>query len=166
MKMYVRQNKGFTLIELLVVVAIIGLLSSVVLASLDSARKKGRDARRKQDAVQIRNALELYKSDFGSYPLASPGVWGGVTTGGCGPGNSTTYIAGLVPTYISVLPRDPNATGNCTGYLYNSDGTNYKLLIHQSWEGAYPTAGQPWYDPVRSTWALMICSAEPACSSW
>ena len=39
-----QKNKGFTLIELLVVVAIIGLLSSVVMASLNSARLKAKDA--------------------------------------------------------------------------------------------------------------------------
>lgn len=163
-----KYNKGFTLIELLVVVAIIGLLSSVVLASLSSARAKARDAKRKVEMVQVRTALELYKNDFGSYPLAFPGVWGGVSTVPCGPGNGQTnganaYIAGLTPTYISVLPVDPGTLGTCKGYLYSSDGNNYKLLIHASYEGTYPTVGQPWYDPCRPTWALMLCSEEPAC---
>ena len=53
-------KKGFTLIELLVVIAIIGILASVVLASLNSARKKSRDARRVADIKQIQLALELY----------------------------------------------------------------------------------------------------------
>ena len=52
--------RGFTLIELLVVIAIIGILSSVVLASLNSARQKGRDAKRISDVKQLQLALELY----------------------------------------------------------------------------------------------------------
>ena len=55
-----RKNQGFTLIELLVVIAIIGVLASVVLASLNTARKKSRDARRIADIKQIQLALELY----------------------------------------------------------------------------------------------------------
>ena len=55
-----KSARGFTLIELLVVIAIIGILSSVVLASLNSARKKGRDARRIADLKQLQLALELY----------------------------------------------------------------------------------------------------------
>jgi prepilin-type N-terminal cleavage/methylation domain-containing protein len=53
------KSKGFTLIELLVVIAIIGILSSVVLASLNSARAKGRDSRRVSDLKQIANQVAL-----------------------------------------------------------------------------------------------------------
>lgn len=61
-------KRGFTLIELLVVIAIIGLLSSIVLASLNTARAKTRDAIRLQDINTIKIALELYYNDNGKYP--------------------------------------------------------------------------------------------------
>lgn len=52
-----KSKRGFTLIELLVVIAIIGMLSSVVLASLNTARSKGRDARRLSDLKSIANTI-------------------------------------------------------------------------------------------------------------
>ena len=70
LKIKYKINKGFTLIELLVVIAIIGILSSVILGSLNSARVRSIDVRRKADLVQIRMALELYYSNCGTYVVA------------------------------------------------------------------------------------------------
>jgi prepilin-type N-terminal cleavage/methylation domain-containing protein len=89
-------KKGFTLIELLVVIAIIGVLSSVVLASLNSARQKSRDAKRISDVKQLQLALELYFDAHRQYPQA-------LTT------------ANLVtPGYIATIPTDPVTGGTCT----------------------------------------------------
>jgi len=143
MKNYNENNHGFTLIELLVVVAIIGLLSSVVLASLNTARAKGRDAKRLSDMEQIRTALAMYYNDYnGKYPTTG-GAWYGNCSffgsyGVSGPGG---YIPNLAPTYISVLPLDPKPTAD-TCYLYRSNGVDYDFLIYGTVEGTVPTSLQ------------------------
>ncbi len=56
-------KKGFTLIELLVVIAIIGVLSAVVLASLNTARSKGNDAAVMSDLGGIRTQAQIFYGD-------------------------------------------------------------------------------------------------------
>ena len=60
-------RRGFTLIELLVVIAIIGILSSVVLASLNTARNKGADAATKSSLANARAQAELFYDTASNY---------------------------------------------------------------------------------------------------
>lgn len=62
-------SKGFTLIELLVVVAIIGVLASVVISSLNTARAKAADSKLKQQLNNMRAEVDFYTGVGNEYPL-------------------------------------------------------------------------------------------------
>jgi prepilin-type N-terminal cleavage/methylation domain-containing protein len=99
--------RGFTLIELLIVIAIIGILASVILASLSTARAKSRDAKRVAEVGQIQKALELYYYDNNqTYPSTTPTGYSGadagvqvLTANGLLP-HTPLPPAGTNPTYI------------------------------------------------------------------
>ncbi|MEO5646523.1 MAG: type II secretion system protein [Candidatus Paceibacterota bacterium] len=130
-----KNSRGFTLIELLVVIAIIGILASVVLSSLSTARIKGRDARRLSDMHQLQIALEMYYSQYGVYPVGNAGSDRSEWINSNGYGALNPLGALIDNSMIPKLPYDPGTNGykgpsGCGGaqfYSYWSDGTNYLL---------------------------------------
>ncbi len=150
MKTKVRKNiKGFTLIELLVVVAIISLLSSIVFASLNSARAKARDSKKIQEFRQLVTAFNLYLDKYGRLPnegtniltnafadnfnsavtqLKTEGFLSGVPT--------STAIGGIDYSGYNYYNYGPGSTGN--------NGTPIGGLLVTYLEGATSTtAGLP-----------------------
>lgn len=121
MRLNYRQKKGFTLIELLVVIAIIGILSSSILASVQSASKKARDARRLQDMKQIVTALQLYWDKYERFPsISSDSCCDGWDQGPCAAQPTSPFIGALATEGLLQTPMDPvSGTGDsCYGYNY------------------------------------------------
>jgi general secretion pathway protein G len=134
--MNISPARGFTLIELLVVIAIIGLLSSVILTSLNVAREHADDATRKSNLVEIQKALQGYYDDNGRYPTGGNGGdanWAGQ----CqidGNVAQNSVIANLVSGgYISQLPSDvqmvPSTNSCCYQYEDTAGGKDYKYMF-------------------------------------
>ncbi|GEM_PF-1539383 len=158
---------GFTLIELLVVIAIIGVLASVVLASLNSARAKARNARERSDVNQITLALELARDNSSSdhYPLsaASGANWSCLKASGtCWrnaysalPAQAVTDLAPYLPTFP---PTAVSAASGCyanDSYLYISNytasiagfgGPGAWLIWGKETTGAFAAGECPGYD--------------------
>lgn len=146
-------KRGFTLIELLLVIAIIGLLSSVVLAALADAKNKSRDAKRLSDLNTIRNAIELYANDnarnpgtYGTFYFISDNNYSEPL-----PCSGTTGLKRYISTDICNFK---DIQGYAYVYARKSDGT-YKLGAHFETApyqgtpfvyGASNTAVTGWYE--------------------
>lgn len=131
-------KRGFTLIELLVVIAIIGVLSSVVLASLNTARAKANDAKIRTDLRQVSTALQLYFDKYGTYPTNPQPCCGALLPAALTP----LVTEGFIP----ALPSSPNPS--YPYHYYNYGGTIGGLLVSQ-FSGTPPSTGyagscRPW----------------------
>ncbi|MFZ4648226.1 MAG: type II secretion system protein [Patescibacteria group bacterium] len=121
-----KNKQGFTLIELLVVIAIIGLLATLSVVALNSARVKSRDAKRLSDIRQIQTGLELYFDEASKYPtnaiaatLSSGGDFASTASG-------TVYL-GRVPT--NPTPVNDGICSSSAAYTYTqwNSGASYTL---------------------------------------
>ncbi len=117
-------KKGFTLIELLVVIAIIGLLSTLAVVALGSARVKARDSKRLADLKQVQTALELYYTDKDAYPTAAAAITLGDATHICLNADAGFTSAGCGSAYMGLVPTDPSS--NSYSYI-SADGSTYTI---------------------------------------
>jgi type II secretory pathway pseudopilin PulG len=139
----------------------------VVLSSLNSARIKARDIKRRGDLKSLQNALELYYTNNNSYPSNS-GWWGNCSDfGSFGTSGAGGWIPNLAPTYISTLPLDPKPNGSSGCYLYYSNGIDYKILAHMTMENSCPPmpSALGMYD-FRSSSQCTIGVFTPGATAW
>jgi type IV pilus assembly protein PilE len=137
--LFIRRNKntmsklvsGFTLIELLIVIAIIGILSSVVLASLNTARTKGANAAVKLGMSNLRSQAELFYNDSLTYAgvctsTQFANILGSATSAGGGPTSTMPCIsdANGWSAYSNLKGVEGNNSYWCAGNSGSSKGIN------------------------------------------
>lgn len=115
---------GFSLVELLIVISIIGILTTLLMANFIGVRQRARDAQRKSDLRQVQSALELFRSDQGSYPVSAYPY----RANNCEDSLKSTDCS--TTTYMNKVPLDPMGSSyyNSGHYYYSSpDGSSYVL---------------------------------------
>lgn len=118
------KRSGFTLIELLVVISIVAILSALLMANFIGVRQRSRDATRKSDLQNLRQALELYRADTGSYPAS-------ITCG-----TSLTNPDDATVIYMQEIPCDPISSSSQTEYQYSFNAATNTYTVQACLENS------------------------------
>lgn len=105
------KRRGFTLIELLVVIAIIGILSAVVLSSLNSARAKGADSNIKGNLSNLQKRAALLYLDWGYYDVDSSAT--NFSEGACAATAGTMFADTNIFAQITSAVNASGSSGRC-----------------------------------------------------
>lgn len=158
------RRSGFSLLEMLLVASFIFMLMGITMPIIDDSGIEARDATRANDLRAVREALAHYKKVHGVYP-STAGAWvGDPTDFGGGGYDENGYIQDLAPDFIPALPRDPDKQfpTNWAGYLYRSDGADYKFMAFGTPENF--NNGHPLVDMARPDVAWAVSS--PGAAFW
>jgi prepilin-type N-terminal cleavage/methylation domain-containing protein len=117
-----KHQRGFTLIELLVVIAIIGILSSVVLASLNSARDKGNIAAIQSDLATIQTQAEIFYGGTGNNSYGTAGSTNSCAVGGSLFAADTTIVKAIAAANLANGTDAPYGVVTC-----NNSATAYAI---------------------------------------
>ncbi|MCC7015127.1 MAG: prepilin-type N-terminal cleavage/methylation domain-containing protein [Planctomycetes bacterium] len=124
------RRAGFTLIELIVVVLILAVLAGVLVPRVSNRLASARDTRRMEDITALRDAIEQYFLDEGSYPAASSNA----SFGGWDVSHDGDLIPNLVKGgYLKEVPADP----------LNDDTYHYRYYVYSN--GSYGCVGSGSY---------------------
>ncbi len=120
-------NKGFTLIELLVVIAIIGILSSIVIASLNSARTKGKDAAIRGQFKQLQTQAEVFYDTANTFGISASST-GTACTAGNGTFAGSVFGTTTIASQLSLIAAN-DAPNSMTGCSTDSTGAKWAVSI-------------------------------------
>lgn len=149
---YNYDNKGFTLIELLIVIAIIGILASVVLVSLSSARDKAKAAKAFSVMQSVSKVAEMCLISGGI--INSPGANVVICTDASVPGNYPDISdTGFVWNSFRKNDGCSNSADKCFAFTsYSSDRSKYIICVMDYYANGWYSGGWPNVDPY--AWSI------------